>query len=352
MKKKILVTGVDLNYGGIEKSLVILLNNFNLDKYDVTLVLENKSGIFLHDINSKIKILEYKPSNFKINFLSKIFNLFKRMKWLIKYSKKFDVGIVFATYSLPGAFLVNALCKNKIYYIHSNYKYIYEDIGEYKKFFKNRKINNYNHIICVANEIKNDLVNVFPNLKDKVEVINNLVDYENIVKLSKEIIDIKYDDKNVFFIGRMDEESKRISKIFEVAKILNEYKFYLIGDGPDYKTYLNKIKNESIKNVYMLGAKKNPYPYINVANIILFTSKYEGFPVVYNEAIVLKKKIVTTVNVTDEIIDINSGFGIVVNDVNDIANSIKNMNMNKVKTIDFKKVNDCRLKKLEKLMEE
>ena len=54
--KKILFSAVSLDVGGIEKALVMLLNNL-ADKYDVTLVLENNSGIFKSEINSKINIV-------------------------------------------------------------------------------------------------------------------------------------------------------------------------------------------------------------------------------------------------------------------------------------------------------
>ena len=45
--KKVLFASNNLNIGGMEKSLVSLLNAFDFDKYDVTLLLENKKGSLL-----------------------------------------------------------------------------------------------------------------------------------------------------------------------------------------------------------------------------------------------------------------------------------------------------------------
>ena len=47
MKKNILIASYNLDFGGIETSLINLLKNINFDKYKVTLVLEKKEGVFL-----------------------------------------------------------------------------------------------------------------------------------------------------------------------------------------------------------------------------------------------------------------------------------------------------------------
>ena len=56
--KKILFSAFDMNVGGIETSLVTLLNNLIEKPYDITLVLEKKQGPFLCDLDNKIKIIE------------------------------------------------------------------------------------------------------------------------------------------------------------------------------------------------------------------------------------------------------------------------------------------------------
>ena len=59
--KKILFSAYSLDVGGIEKALVILLNKLQQKEYDITLVLEKKGGIFLNELNPKIKIITYTP---------------------------------------------------------------------------------------------------------------------------------------------------------------------------------------------------------------------------------------------------------------------------------------------------
>ena len=62
--------------------------------------------------------------------------------------------------------------------------------------------------------------------------------------------------------------------------------------------------------ITFLGAKKNPYPYFTKCDCVVLTSEYEGYPVVYVEAMTLNKPIITT-NVSDSLKDVNGKFGLV-----------------------------------------
>lgn len=56
-EKKIIIVNVNLKSGGIEKSLVNLLNEIHND-YDITLLLFNKEGQYKQEVPGNIKIIE------------------------------------------------------------------------------------------------------------------------------------------------------------------------------------------------------------------------------------------------------------------------------------------------------
>ena len=357
--KKILIASYNLDFGGIETSLINLLKNFDLNKYNITLVLEKKEGVFLNDVPSGIKIKEYKVSDNKNIFIRKFINLLKRIKWLLFNYKRYDSSICYATYPGPCSFLARTASSNRILYVHSNYYQAFDkDEKETIFFFNNIKINKYNHIVFVSNEARNDMVKLMPNIKNKVVTINNLIDYKRILKLSKEKTDIKKDNKKIFlFIGRLDETSKRLSLLLDVAKKSKKEKlnneFWIIGSGPDEVFYNDKKREENLDNVMFFGPKKNPYPYLKLCDYLILTSRYEGFPVIYNEAIILNKPIVTTIDVTDDFISIPNRFGYVINEKN-IFKKVKELTINDFKlkeNVDYEKLNKQRIKKIEELME-
>lgn len=359
MKKKILIASYNLDFGGIETSLINLLKNLDLEKYDVTLVLEEIKGAFLKDVPSDIKIKEYKVSNNKNVLVRKFVNLLKRIKWMLLNYKRYYASICYATYSGPCGFVARTSSRNKILFIHSNYYQAYDkDENKIRAFFDNRKIEKYNHIVFVSNESKKDLCKIYPNIEKKSVTINNLIDYERILKLSEKKVDVKRTTKKIFmFVGRLDESSKRLTLLLEVAKKCKEENvkalFWIVGSGPDEKMYKDIVKNNNLDNVIFYGAKKNPYPYMKACDYLILTSRYEGFPVVYNEAIILEKPVITTIDVSDDYISIPNRFGYVVNEKN-IYDKVKELSKTKEKikeTVDYNTLNKKRINLIEQIME-
>lgn len=359
MKKNILIAAYNLNYGGIETSLMNLLKNINIDKYNVTLALEKKEGVFLNEVPKEIKIKEYKVNTSSNIFLRKVFNLTKRIKWLLLNYKRYDASISYATYSKPCSFLARTSSKNKILFVHSNYYMAYDkDINKIKEFFDGIKINEYNHVVFVSNESKKDLCKIYKDIESRSVTINNLVDYNKIIKLSKEKINIDKNYNKVFlFVGRLDETSKRLTLLLDIAKKCKKDKvsaeFWIVGDGKDETMYKEIVRKEKLNNVTFFGAKKNPYPYMKACDYLILTSRYEGFPVVYNEAIILDKPIITTIDVSDDYVSIPNRFGYVV-DENNIYEKVKSLSEKKEKLkekVDYDALNKKRMKLIEDLME-
>ncbi|MBQ9071776.1 MAG: O-antigen ligase family protein [Bacilli bacterium] len=353
-KKRILFCANDLRIGGIEKALITLLKNIDYNKYDVDLMLETKSGELLNEVPVCVNIIEYNTSCNKNILVRKISNILKRIKFVFNNYMTYDASICYATYSYPGNVLSKLASKNCSLFIHSNYTQIYKDIEEFKYFFNSRKINKYRKIIFVSNEAKDDFINVYKNLKNKCIVINNLVDYKAIIKKSNEKIDYIKSNKTTFvFVGRLEEEAKKVSRLINVFNELKDVELLIIGDGEEKEKYEKLIKN---KNIKLLGLKLNPYPYMKIADYIILTSDYEGFPLVYPESIVLNKKIITTIDVSDDEISIPNRFGYIVSKnektmIKQIKDIVVNDNL-KLEKLDFNKLNTNRMRNLEKIFDE
>lgn len=315
--KKILFAAYNLDLGGIETSLVTL-TNFLLEKgYEITIALEKKEGVFLDKISPNIEIIEYAPSNEKNLIKRKIDNLIKRCKFIKKYKNKFDFSASFATYSIPASFIARTCSKNNAIWGHADYLSLYNnDVKKMKDFFNKRKISKFKNIVFVSNEGKDSFIKVFPKLKDRVCVCNNLINDKRILNKSEEKVnDLKKENVITFLnVGRHDEKQKKLTRIIYSAEKLKKdnkkFRIIFIGDGPDTDFYKKQVKEKDLeKEIIFLGRKKNPYPYFKLADCIVLSSDYEGYPVVYLESFVLHKPIITT-NVSDS--EQIEGQGIVV----------------------------------------
>mgnify|MGYP004506358609 FL=1 len=332
MKKKILFTAYSLDIGGIESALVNMLKILDYSKYDVTLLLEKKEGIFLDEIPKEVTIEEYRISDNKNAIIRKIRNRLKLIKWIIKNHNKYDFAGCFATYSIPGTILSRYASGHNALWIHSNYYYVYhKNTDKMKRFFEERKVEKFENLVFVSNEAKSDFFQVLPDVEVNSIVLNNILDDKKIIEKSNESIKkdnlIKEDTTIFTFVGRLEEESKRLTRLFESFKLFlekNDAILWIIGDGPSKNEYENKVKELNIsQNVIFLGRKKNPYPYIKASNLIVLTSDYEGFPVVCVESMILKKPFLSTIDISDPYIKLSDYGKIVDKDVIEIKNELE-----------------------------
>lgn len=358
--KKLLFAAYDMNLGGIETSLVTLLNYLANKEYNITLLLEKKQGIFLNELDSRINVIEYSPSNHKNILIRKIINLARRVKFILKYKNKFDFAASYATYSRPGSFAVRCASKNNALWGHADYLALYyNDIKKVKDFFDQLHYNQFKHIVFVSKAACKTFTQIYPDMKNRTIYCNNLVNYNRIEKMAKEKIKRNKEDVYTFLnIGRHEERQKRLTRLIESAKKLKEnnlkFKILFVGAGPNSDEYKELVKKYNLEDyIEFIGTKKNPYPYFNICDSVILTSDYEGYPVVFLESFVLKKPIITT-DISDAVEQVEGKFGkVTTKDTKDIYIAMKDF-IEKGYTVkedfDPEKYNQEIIQTLEKIM--
>lgn len=314
--KNILFSAYSLNVGGIETALITLLKNIH-NNYNITLCLEKKNGIFLNELPENIKIITFTPNNNKNILIRKVCNFIKQSIFKIKYKNRFDFSACYATYSYSASFVARNASKNNCLWVHNDYMSFYNfDTDKYISFFEKLKIDQFKKVVFVSENDKQIFIEQFPKYIGKCIFCNNLIDYRKILEKSKEKIEDFIEEKSIVTfinLGRHDEKQKRISRIINSTKRLNQegfiFRVILVGDGPDFEKY--KAQAKDINNIHFLGAKRNPYPYLAKSDCLLMSSDFEGYPVVFIESLILGKPIITT-DVSDSKKDIEGKYGIVV----------------------------------------
>ena len=355
-KKRLLFTDVNLEIGGIEKAQINLLDNINYNKYKVDLILEEKKGTLLSKVNKNVLIKELKVSNNKNKIIRKSINLTRKLIFKILEYKNYDFSCCYTTYSYSSNKLALIASSNNSLYIHSDYKYVYKNKDDFRKFFDTRKVNEFKRIIFVSNESKNSFLEEYNELKDKCVVINNFIDTKDIISKSHEKIELKKNkNKKLFvFVGRLDDSSKKLKRAINLVKEISSIELLIVGDGPDRKMYEDFTKKCKVENrVTFVGSKENPYPYMNEADYVILTSDYEGFPVTYLEAITLNKNIITTIETSDESIDMKDIAYIIPKEEKEMVKSVKEIlkENSKKKNINIDKIQKNKIKIFEELFD-
>ena len=356
---KVLISSWTLEVGGIETALVNLVNGLS-EKYNVTLALEKKQGVFLDRLNPHVEVIEYLPNTDKNPFIRKIKNMLKRMKFTLKHKNKYDLSICFATYSRPASFMARTASKNSVLWIHTNYMIVYKNNKtEIIEFFNKVKYNKFKKIVCISQDAKNAFENVFTNFNKEIEIINNLVDYKTILQKAEEKIDLEKNNITTFLsVCRHEEEAKKLTRLIEATEIIKKQglqcRVLFVGEGEATNMYKELVKEKELEDyIVFCGMHENPYPYFKISDCVILTSEYEGYPVVYVEAKVLNKPIITTA-VSDSLIDIEGKYGMVTDkNTQDIAKTMIEFIKNgyKIKeTFKPEEFNKNVLRKIEKLL--
>ena len=117
---------------------------------------------------------------------------------------------------------------------------------------------------------------------DKLRVQTNPVT----VTLPSEPIAPKKKEKEIIFVGRLDNMHKCPYRIIETWKLLEtkypDWRVTLVGDGPDRAGLEALAKQYDLKRLTFAGFQ-NPLPYYQRASILMLTSDIEGFPLVLAE---------------------------------------------------------------------
>ncbi|MFI3164495.1 MAG: glycosyltransferase [Bacillota bacterium] len=330
MKKKVFIsfTGA-MEIGGIERSLISLLNNFDYDKYEVDLFLYAHRGPLFGEINKNVNILPevknlaYVKDSFKTkikkhawysallrlnDYLTKTMPENSREKIVIKrvdnIDKEYDLAIGFFQ---PFDVMHHKIkAKRKIGWIHTDYDVYLDAMEESKRDwyveYLRKNYSRVDKIFGVSEDCSNVFINIFPEFKDKVGVIENMLDstYVNNVANS---INVESEMPNDGFtrlltVGRY-EFAKNMENIpiicSELLKKGLNVKWYIVGFGGMEEEIKKSIITHGMQNnVIMLGKRDSAYPYIKACDWYIQPSRYEGKAVVVLEAQMLCKPVIIT----------------------------------------------------------
>lgn len=99
--------------------------------------------------------------------------------------------------------------------------------------------------------------------------------------------------KTIGLVARLSPE-KNISYAISVMKNIPEYQLVVVGEGPLKSKLKHEISNQGVKNITLVGYKKNVEAYYNAFDALLLTSKIEGTPISIIESLMCGKPVFTT----------------------------------------------------------
>lgn len=285
-KKKIIFINNHYQYSdGTVKALIGLVNNLDLNKFDVTILPIYRCDRQLQkELKPEIKLK--KAFGFYFRGLSRITRKIP-MKWMYKWwiDEQYDIEIAFQC-DVPTLLVCNS--QNPLA-VHIAWMHGYDCYDCYKRLDK---------VVCVSKYCADKTKAEIGNQVD-VTYRYNLVDEKPILEMAKEPIDLKFELNPVFVsVGRHSPEKGYIRLVKIMSELRGEgfqFQLVLVGDGVQYEEIKAEIAKYGMQNYIILtGSQTNPHKYTAKADVFICSSFKEGYSTACTEAAILGVPIITT----------------------------------------------------------
>jgi glycosyltransferase involved in cell wall biosynthesis len=339
-KIKILIVNNNMKVGGVQKSLYNLLWTIH-DEFDVTLCLFNKSGPYMNDLPSDVKVIE---SNGPFRYLGisqsecnsfldiikrgalaltcKVFGRKSALRLMLKFEHKlsgdYDCAIAYLHNGRKKSFYggvqeyvlecVNAT--RKIAAVHCDYVLCGADNED-----NNRLFEQFDAIMPCSEGCKKSFVSAMPHLEEKCVTVENCHRFEEIKNMANtDTVNYNTDCVNLLMVSRLSHEKGIDRAIKSAAKSYyngHKIKLHILGDGAMKQELRSLVSELGIDElVAFYGEQSNPYRYMKNADLLLMTSYHEAAPMVIDEAVSLGLPVLTmrTTSSDEMVIDAQCGW--------------------------------------------
>lgn len=326
MKKKIIFITQALWIGGIETALVNLINRIDHDRYEVTVLTLRREREMASRLPEHCRLIVAdrheavsfgKPYRFARLFhlaepATNPSRLHKALMWLtpavkweenrlyIRYIREnlpketYDTAIIYSDVAAETAVRAVQAKQYVMFYHHGAMRRVYHDDIGYRK----------SSAIIAVSEIQAGKLRAFrPEYAHKIRVIHNLTDVNGIREKGNAAVDAHFEDGLLHIVscGRVSQEKGMDLAVQACARLVNEgyanIRWWIVGGGPAESAVREEVARLGMHEyVRMVGMQKNPYPYIQAAELYVQPSRFEGYPLSILEALILGKAIVSTDN--------------------------------------------------------
>lgn len=390
-KKNILIYTGGLELNGITSSVKALLNEIDVNKYNLIVTFTTKSiksnpnkldtindnvdffpivsvcNKTIKEILAYICYFRFNKSNAVVDKI--LSDMYKRNFKRVYGGVNFDLIIHYTGYEKDIVNLLNVSSTKKLIYVHNNMVEELKTKGNHHRLTLEKAYSKYDKVVVVTKEMSAPVIELGGTPENIIE-INNFIDNKKIIEKSCEKINFDHsvyteitvkkleqilDDKSVkkfINIGRFSDEKgqERLIDAFEEYCENNSDAYLIImgGYGKKFKQILNKVNTSFYnKRIILLKNVANPYPILKKCDLLILSSFYEALGLVLIEADILGVVCFSTdIPGTKEFLEEHNG-NIVENSKEGILDGMIRYNSDfKLMNIDVSKINEKNLVKL------
>ena len=145
-------------------------------------------------------------------------------------------------------------------------------------------------VACVSDAVRGGLAKAYP--EAKLHTVYNVFDAERIKQSAGGGARAREGRLNIVSVTRLTDNLTGASRIVQIAKMLSardiDFDWRVVGGGELYSALMQSRAELSLSSsLHFVGEKKNPYPEISGADLLVLTSESESYGMVVAEALIL-----------------------------------------------------------------
>lgn len=184
----------------------------------------------------------------------------------------------------------------KIAWVHCDLEKKQPDIESFVR--KSRKwYDAFDHVVCVSKSVRESFVKLY-GAAPPATVLYNVNDEAEILEKADAFVPERDDRPTMVAAGRLSWEKGFDKLIDACARLQKEglnFRLRILGEGEERPNLERMIQANHLEDrVDLPGFQPNPYPHIKNADLVVCSSRYEGFSTVITEALILGRPVVTT----------------------------------------------------------
>ena len=334
--KKILIVIHDMRIGGAQKSLLSFLQALDAagkcSEYDIHVLPLNPTGEFLSQIPASVTVnmpdntLRWLGQHMSRELLTKHFSLrglIGEGLWLLRKllgrfprglnlpqrvwhswrgiipqrRETYDVAIAYMD-GTPAYYVMDKVqAEKKVLWLHSDYEKQGYDPAYDARFYRD-----CDAAVTVSAECLETLRRAHPEQADKLHVLENISSCMVVRAASREsAAALEFDGAQglkLLSVGRLHPQ-KGMDIAVKAARCLKsqggEFRWLIVGEGSERPMLEKMIAEYGLESqIFLLGARLNPYAYMAKCDILVQPSRIEGKSIVLDEAKMLCVPIVAT----------------------------------------------------------
>ena len=147
--------------------------------------------------------------------------------------------------------------------------------------------------VAVSKGVETDFIKVFGS-ESRITTIYNPINVDQVISTANEYVP-EIEGPYIVNVGKFKQQKRHDILIKAYTKANLQEKLVLVGTGELLESSKKLVKSLGIEDkVIFTGFKKNPYPYIKHAKLMVVSSDFEGLGLVILEALALGTPVIST----------------------------------------------------------